>query len=99
MVTANPGDALALAVEARRSARLVEGALADLCALRRRDDDPYQSLLRSTEADVRLVVVGGRPAYGLRSLLADAGVAGGRAGGLRRPSTGSGHAASRRRRS
>ena len=72
MVTANPGDALALAWK-RPVGRLVEGALGDLCALRRRHDDPYRSLLRSTEADVRLVVVGGRPAYGLRSLLADAG--------------------------
>ncbi|MDP9071380.1 MAG: amidohydrolase family protein [Actinomycetota bacterium] len=72
LVTANPGDALALAWK-RPVGRLVPGALGDLCVVRRRDADEYLSLVKATEADVRLVVVGGRPAYGLASLVAAAG--------------------------
>ena len=49
--------------------RLVAGGLADLAVHRPRDADPYRSLIAATERDVRLVVVGGRPVYGLASLL------------------------------
>ncbi|CAN5690145.1 amidohydrolase family protein [soil metagenome] len=72
MATANPGDALAhpWGVPA---GRLVPGALADIAAFIRVDDDPWTSVLTTTERQVRLVIVGGRPAYGSRSLLAAAG--------------------------
>ncbi|HEX2064167.1 MAG TPA: amidohydrolase family protein, partial [Acidimicrobiales bacterium] len=73
LVTANPGDALALAWK-RPVGRLLPGALADLCVVRRRHPDEYRSLVHATEADVRLVVVRGRPAYGLASLVAAAGI-------------------------
>jgi len=87
LVTAQPGDALALAWK-RPVGRLVPGALADLCVVRPRNgDDAFRSLVRATEVDVRLVIVGGRPAYGLRSLLSEAGAPQAEAvtfGGLRR---------------
>lgn len=72
MVTANPGDTLAR-VWQRPVGRLVPGALADLCVVRSTAASPYESLVQAREVDVRLVVVGGRPAYGLGSLMADAG--------------------------
>ena len=86
MVTADPGDALALAWK-RPVGRLVEGGVGDVCVVRPSGSDPYKSLIGATEADIRLVVVGGRPAYGLRSLLAGAGATDVEAvafGGLRR---------------
>lgn len=72
MVTANPGDVLAK-VWKRPVGRLVPGALADMCVIRRRDADAYESLIMATEADVRLVIVGGRAAYGMPSLVRAAG--------------------------
>jgi 5-methylthioadenosine/S-adenosylhomocysteine deaminase len=72
MVTSNPGEVLA-EVWKRPVGRLVPGALADLCVLRRRDADPYEALVTATEADVRLVMVGGRPAYGVPALVRAAG--------------------------
>jgi cytosine/adenosine deaminase-related metal-dependent hydrolase len=68
MVTSNPGDALT-GVWPRPVGRLERGALADLVVVRRTAADPYRSLIEATESDVRLVVVGGRARYGLRSLM------------------------------
>ena len=39
-------------------------------------DDPWRSVLAATERHVQLVIVGGRPVYGNRSLLERAGVRG-----------------------
>lgn len=72
MVTVNPGDALARAW-GRPVGQIVEGALADLACTMPVKADPYDSLVAASERHVRLVVVGGRPAYGTPSLLRDAG--------------------------
>ncbi|HET6737824.1 MAG TPA: amidohydrolase family protein [Kribbella sp.] len=68
MLTSNPGAALS-AVWPHPVGRLERGALADLIVVRGSATDPYRSLIDATESDVRLVVVGGRARYGLRSLL------------------------------
>ncbi|MFD7157994.1 amidohydrolase family protein [Kribbella sp. NPDC059898] len=68
MLTSNPGDALT-EVWPRPVGRLEPGALADLIVVRRRAADPYRSLIASTEADIRLVVIGGRARYGLPALM------------------------------
>jgi cytosine/adenosine deaminase-related metal-dependent hydrolase len=73
MVTANPGDTLARAWGVQVG-RLVPGALADIAVFSRRHGDPWRAVLRATERHVRLVVVGGRPAYGNPALLRAAGV-------------------------
>ena len=73
MVTANPGRALER-VWKRPVGRIVEGGLGDLCIIGAGRTGPYRSLVRATEADVRLVVIGGRVAYGLGSLVAAGGI-------------------------
>jgi cytosine/adenosine deaminase-related metal-dependent hydrolase len=45
------------------------GKLADLLIVDAKHDDPFENLLRTTEREVRLVMIGGRPRYGQRSLL------------------------------
>jgi hypothetical protein len=45
------------------------GMLADLVVIRTRAGDPYTRLLKSTEADIGLVVIGGAPRYGRKSLV------------------------------
>jgi 5-methylthioadenosine/S-adenosylhomocysteine deaminase len=55
--------------------RLEPGWLADVVVMRRRHGDPYRNLVHATERDVRLVVVGGEPRYGLPSLMAGLGAA------------------------
>ena len=72
MATANPGDTLARAWGAQVG-RLVPGALADVAVFSNVDTDPWRTVLAATERHVRLVIVGGRPAYGNRSLLAAIG--------------------------
>jgi hypothetical protein len=72
MVTASPGAALERAW-GRPVGRLVEGALADMACTIAVAPDPYESLVAATERHVRLVVVGGRAAYGTASLLRAAG--------------------------
>ena len=72
MVTANPGDTLARAWGAQVG-RLVPGALADVTVFANVDNDAWRTVLRATERHVRLVLVGGRPAYGNLSLLDAAG--------------------------
>ncbi|MEU8226404.1 amidohydrolase family protein [Kribbella sp. NPDC048915] len=70
MVTSNPGEALS-GVWPRPLGRVERGALADLVVVRPRAGvGPYRSIIEATEASVRLVVVGGRARYGLRSLMA-----------------------------
>ena len=72
MVTANPADAVGWG---DRLGRVRAGLLADLVVLARRSADPWRNLIDATERDVRLVLVGGRPAYGTPGLLRAAGVA------------------------
>ncbi len=75
MVTRSPG----LALEApwgRAVGRLEAGALADIAIIGRAADDPYRSLLAANERHVKLVIVGGEPAYGLGSLMQALGVTG-----------------------
>jgi cytosine/adenosine deaminase-related metal-dependent hydrolase len=73
LATANPGDTLAHTWGVPVG-RLVEGALADVACFARIRDDPWRAVLAASERHVRLVVVGGRPVYGNRALLARAGV-------------------------
>ena len=72
LATREPGLTLELAW-GRPVGRLVEGALADIVVTTKRSPDPYRSLLDATERNVRMVLVGGLPVYGTRSLLAKAG--------------------------
>jgi hypothetical protein len=75
LVTANPGDALAVAW-GPRIGRVVAGAAADLVVLKRRRTDNYQNLIRATELDVQLVVIGGRAHYGTTTMMSAAGATG-----------------------
>lgn len=72
MVTANPGDALGRAW-GPRIGRIMPGLQADLMVTTERSDDAYENLIMSSEHQVRLVMVGGRPFYGNRSLMTAAG--------------------------
>jgi 5-methylthioadenosine/S-adenosylhomocysteine deaminase len=73
MATSNAGDALGRAW-GERIGRIGPDLVADLVATVPGDDDPYRSLIQSTERHVRLVVVGGRPAFGNDELMEVAGV-------------------------
>ena len=72
MATANPGDTLAMPWGVAVG-RLEPGALADIAVFGHVADDPWRNVLTATERNVRLVIVGGRPAYGTTSLLRAAG--------------------------
>ena len=73
MITANPGDVLAQAWH-RQAGRLQPGALGDVVVIAARPKtDPFKTILRATEADVRLVVVNGQPLYGTEALMRQAG--------------------------
>jgi hypothetical protein len=48
---------------------LQTGRLADILVLKKRGGAPYETVIASTPADVRLVVVGGTPVYGDRDLM------------------------------
>ena len=48
----------------KRIGTLAKGMYADLLLIRRNASDAYQALLHASPADVRLVVIGGVPAYG-----------------------------------
>jgi hypothetical protein len=74
MVTSNPGDALARAW-GPRIGRIKPGLQADLMVTSERSSDAYENLIRANERHVRLVMVGGRPFYGNRSLMMAAGAA------------------------
>ena len=75
LVTANPGDTLA-GPWGVPVGRLVEGGLADLACFTQVRDDPWRTVLAATERHVQLVIVGGRPIYGNKTLLERAGVTG-----------------------
>jgi 5-methylthioadenosine/S-adenosylhomocysteine deaminase len=66
MVTCNPADALEWT---ERVGRLRKGLKADILVVDGREDDPYRNLIASTEANVRLVLIGGKPRYGRSSLM------------------------------
>ncbi|SCX95798.1 Cytosine/adenosine deaminase [Nitrosospira sp. Nl5] len=77
MITANPGDVLARAWQ-RQAGRLQPGALGDVAVIAAgakggARGDPFKTILHATEADVRLVVVDGRPLYGTKELMEQAG--------------------------
>lgn len=72
MVTANPGDALAVALE-RPLGRLVKNAAADVVVVERHHQDLYRNLIEATERHIQLVVVRGQPFYGTPSLMRAAG--------------------------
>ena len=61
MVTCNPADAVSWT---GYSGRLMEGLFADIAVYNKVDEDPYRSLIDSTEVDVQLVLIGGDPLYG-----------------------------------
>jgi hypothetical protein len=48
---------------------LQPGRLADILVLRKRAGAPYETIVLSTPADVRLVIVGGTPIYGDRDIM------------------------------
>ncbi|MGH8761959.1 MAG: amidohydrolase family protein [Nitrosospira sp.] len=78
MITANPGDILAQAWQ-RQAGRLQPGALGDVAVIAAGTKagartDPFKTILHATEADVRLVVVDGRPLYGTKEFMKKAGV-------------------------
>ena len=72
MVTSNPGDAIA-AVAGPQVGRLQPGWLGDVVVVRKAVAEPYRNLVRATEADVQLVVVGGEPRYGTKALMSAMG--------------------------
>jgi cytosine/adenosine deaminase-related metal-dependent hydrolase len=51
-----------------------ESKLADFVVLDRKFDDPYENLVRATEREVRLVIVGGEPRHGDTNLMVEAGL-------------------------
>lgn len=72
MVTANAGEALGR-VWGPKIGKISPGLQADLMVTTEQTSDPFENLIRSNERHVRLVMVGGRPFYGNRSLMEDAG--------------------------
>jgi hypothetical protein len=74
MITANPGDVLA-AAWGHPVGRLEPGALADISVIAEGSSraDPFASVVHASEADVQLVLVGGRPLYGTAALMRHAG--------------------------
>jgi len=66
LVTCNPADALEWT---DRVGRLRKGLQADVLVVDDRGGDPYRNLIESTEANVRLVLVGGKARFGRTSLM------------------------------
>lgn len=60
MVTENPAKAFRL----YENGRIETGMNADLIAVNHKHDDPFESLVSATLADVRLVIINGLPVYG-----------------------------------
>jgi hypothetical protein len=72
MVTSVPGDVLARGWT-RQTGRLQPGAIGDVSVIGIGSrSEPFGALVRASERDVRLVVVGGRPCYGTPELMAAA---------------------------
>ena len=61
MVTTNPAKTLKWD---DKVGTVRQGMYADLILVEKKDSDPYMSLIRSTEDDVELVIIDGRPYYG-----------------------------------
>ncbi|HEY7432840.1 MAG TPA: amidohydrolase family protein [Streptosporangiaceae bacterium] len=66
MATCNPADALGWS---DKLGRLRPGLHADFVAVRERQEDPYRTLIDSTERDVLLVAINGYPMYGTEDLM------------------------------
>lgn len=62
-------DAAAIAALETRIGSLEPGHLADVLVIRRRNSEPYRTVVSSRPADVRLVMVGGKPVYGAADLM------------------------------
>ncbi len=60
MVTKNPAKAFHI----KKTGQVKSGYIADLLVVRRRDSNPYRSVVATELADVQLVVIGGMPVYG-----------------------------------
>jgi len=75
MITTHPGDALARCWS-RPAGRLVQGGFGDVTVLRPRGTaDVFSQVVAATEAEVMLVVVGGKMRYGDSNLMSAAGPA------------------------
>lgn len=61
MVTCNPADAVGWK---NFVGRIEAGLYADIVVISDRGEDPYETLVKATDDDVRLVFVGGDPLYG-----------------------------------
>jgi 5-methylthioadenosine/S-adenosylhomocysteine deaminase len=73
MVTCNPGDLLALPW-GRQLGRLQPGAIADVVVIHATSRaQAFRSIVKATELDVELVVIAGRPRYGVPALMSAAG--------------------------
>lgn len=68
MVTVNPAK---LARLDDKIGSLKPGYFADLLVVGSQETDPYRALLNARPADIRLVVIGGRPVYGDEDLMQD----------------------------
>ena len=66
MATAVPAQ---LAGAETKIGTLAQGLYADLLLIKKTGENPYQALLHSTPAEVRLVIIGGIPIYGDRDLM------------------------------
>jgi 5-methylthioadenosine/S-adenosylhomocysteine deaminase len=74
MVTSTPGKLLSRYRDAPVG-RLQVGCQADVAVFARRDADPWLSVVRAREADVRLVLIKGKARFGTGQLMADCGAA------------------------
>ncbi len=76
MVTASPGDVLKAAWR-RTVGRLEPGALGDITVIAAgARADPFTTIVKAIERDVQLVLVGGKPVYGTKPLMRQAGATG-----------------------
>jgi 5-methylthioadenosine/S-adenosylhomocysteine deaminase len=66
LVTSNPADAVEWT---DRVGRLRKGLQADVLIVDERAADPYRNLIESTEANVRLVLIGGNARFGRTALM------------------------------
>jgi 5-methylthioadenosine/S-adenosylhomocysteine deaminase len=73
MATIHPGDILARGWR-RQTGRLQPGAIADITVIKAAPRaEPYSAVVKATETDVELVVIGGSPRYGTTELMKAAG--------------------------
>lgn len=67
-------DAMDIAGWGERLGQVAPGLYADLVVMDRQTDDPYENLLRSTERNVRLVIIAGHARHGDRELMLAVGI-------------------------